>query len=231
MESIENDNIRAHGYWQDPNQPLVWRVYNTATETITEIGYDDGINGIGFRFRQSLNADAEAIGICGTVKSEGGGNLFDIEGLPVGCSTGVTSKNVGTTAIPIISVRAKALFKGFLNKSILIPKSISIQADNAIHYYFVINGTLVGAVWNDIDTNLSAGEFDVAATAISGGKIIHPDYLATGAKNATAGDGSLLGKSVLTGARGESDIVTLVAVRTTVTSAAVLAAFELDEIR
>lgn len=231
IAQINNDNIRAHGYWQDPNQPLSWKIYNTSTETITEIGYDDGVNGIGFRFKQPINASAECVAICGTVKSEGGGNLFDISGLPNGCSRGTSSIVVGATPLPIISIRAKYLFKNSINKTIILPKTVNIQSDNSIHFYLVVNGILTNEIWQNVDSDSSAVEFDIAASAITGGKIIHPNYLATGARNTTAGEGSLLGKSVLTGARGNSDTLTLVAVRTSGLSAEVYGAFEFEEIR
>lgn len=231
--SIKNDNRISHGYWQDPNQPLVWRIYNTATETITEIGYDDGVNGIGFKFTQPLNSSAECIAICGTVKSEGGGGLFDIAGIPTGCSTQTTSRAVGNTIVPVISVRSKTLFKGQTNKTIIIPDKLNVQTDNDIHYYFVLGGTLTGASWVDVDSNNSAGEFDVSATAISGGKIIDPDYLASGARNRTSGEGNFLGKSVLSASRGTDGqgILTVVAIRTSGSNASVFMGIGLNEIR
>lgn len=230
VAQINNDNRRANGYWQDPNQPLVWRMYNTTTETITEIGYDDGVNGIGFRFRQPLNTSAECIAICATVKSEGGGNLFEIEGLPVAVDRGVLSKVVGATPVPVLSVRSKLLFKGFTNKTIAIPKLANIQTDNDIQYYFVLGGTLTGAVWVDADTNLSALEYDISATALTGGKKENSDYLATGSKNQTSGEGGFLGKTVLTAARGVQSVFTLMAVRTGGVNATVLSSFGLTEI-
>ena len=230
VNMIKNDNKRSHGYWQDPNQPLVWRVFNTLTETITEIGYDDGVNGIGFRFKQPLNAVAECIAICGTVKSEGGGNLFEIEGFPVSVGRGVSGVTVGASYLPILSVRARLTHKGFLNKIISIPEKLAIQTDNDIHYRLVHGGTLTGAVWIDADANTSSIEYDISATALTGGHVIESDYLATGSKNSSTGESGFLGKSVLSASTGISDILTLEAVRNSGTNATVFASIKLKEI-
>jgi hypothetical protein len=75
-------------------------------------------------------------------------------------------------------------------------------------------------------------EFDTTASAIATtGHIVHTDYFATSKNSASSGQG-LLGKTVMWYRRdGVSGILTIAAVRTTITSASVLASVAWEELR
>lgn len=233
VHEITNDNTRIPGYWQYPAQPLQWRIYNDGSgNTVTEIGYYNGTNGFGFRYKVAANANAELRAICGTVKSEGGEALFNMAGFNRHIDMAETPVTVSTTLIPILSIRMKSTFNSLTNRGISIPDSYSIQTDNAIRFVILFNPTLTGASWSDVDTTNSFMEYDTTATAVSGGIVIGGDYLPTGTKNSTASAKGLPGRAVMAyGFNSTSDIVTIAAIRTGTNNASVLASSGWREIR
>jgi len=231
FHTIENDNIRNTGYWQLPSLPLCWVIYNDATYTYCEMGYGNSANGIGIRYKVPVNASAELRAICGTVKSEGGLPLFKIPGYNRSANMGTTDANVGNTMIPIISIRPKSSFNSLTNMSLAIPLEVVIETDNPIQVIAVHNCSLTGASWSDVDANESALEYDTSATAYSNGHVIFTDYVGT-RRNVPVSNGGPLGKSILWDRKGtETGIFTICAVRTTGTTADVLAAINFKEIR
>lgn len=233
VHEIVNDNQRIAGYWQYPNQPLQWRIYNDgAGNTVTEIGYFNGTNGFGFRYKVPTNAAAECRAICATVKSEGGESLFDLAGFNRYIDRGITSVSVGTTLIPILSIRPKSTFNSINNVGVAIPEGYNLQIDNPLRLVVLLNASLTGASWADVDTTNSFVEYDTSATALTGGIVIGGEYVGAGSKNTVAGTKGLPGRSVLAyGSDGTADILTLAAVRTTATNAATLAGLQWREIR
>lgn len=117
---------------------------------------------------------------CMAISSEGGFN-------PTGIPGSVQNEQLieVTTAndpLPILSIRNKATF-GITNRGVVIPKSYQIiSQDSIITYKIILNGSLTGASYNDVDATNSMVEFDIAATAISGGLVIDSGFL-SGAKD------------------------------------------------
>ena len=230
VHEIMNDNIRAGGYWQYPAQPVRWEIYNTATETITEIAYSDGVNGIGFRYSVPINATQVMRAICTTVKSEGGGHLFDMAGFHFSADNDVTDVAVSTTLIPILSIRSTTTFNSLTNNSIVIPQGFDISTNNPIKYVILYRPTLTGAVWVSADSE-SGIEYDVSSTAVSGGVKIDSGYVATNRNTATGVEG-VLGKTIMSkGNNGTVDILTLCAIRTSTSDADTKAVLRWKEIR
>lgn len=231
VAEITNDNLRDSGYWQLPSLSVYFKLYNTATHTISEIGYGSPDNAIGFRHKIPLNANATMKAICCTVKSEGGLDLQDLQGLPRSADMGETTKLVGTTLIPLLSIRPKSTFKTFDNMAIALPKAYSLATDNPVRVVVMHDVTLTGASWTDVNTNDSMMEYDVSATALSGGHKISSEYIST-IKNANKAEKSLLGKTVMWNRRNsDTGILTIAAIRTSTTSADVLASLNWEEIR
>jgi len=231
VHQIINNNIRNTGYWETPNLPAYYRIYNDATYTYMELGYGDEDNAIGFRYRTTANVAAQMTAICCTVKSEGGKDLFDMGGYPQSADMGVTANTVSTTIIPVISVRQRSTFNSIANNSIAIPEFLSIQTNNPIRLILYHDATLTGASWSNVDTTHSTMEFDVTASAISGGHIIFSEYVAT-SKNVSAAVNTLLGKAVLWYRKnGFSGVLSVAAVRTDTTNASVLCSIKWREIR
>lgn len=231
LHTIHNDNIHSAGYWQLPTLPITWSVRNVGSETWVEQMYGDEENGIGLRMRLPINASATCRAICGTVKSEGGRHLTDLPGYKRSADLGETKEVIGNTLIPILSIKPKALFKGFNNRNLIIPEDITITTDNPIRFVVLHNTILTGAVWNDVDSNSSCVEYDRSATSLSNGHVVFSDYI-SGVKNIATFSQALLDKTLLWNRRGtETGILTLAAIRTTTTNADVLAAIRWKEIR
>ena len=231
VHEIYNDNIRNTGYWQSPSLPAYWRVYNDATYTYMEIGYGDTSNAIGFRYRITKNALASMTAICGTVKSEGGKDLLEMQGYPQAVSREQSAKTISTTLVPLISIRSKSTFKSLDNNSITIPNSISIATDNPIRIVVIHDCALTGASWADVETDHSPIEYDIAATALTNGHVLFEEYVST-SKNVESAVNSLLGKAVLWYRKGtQTGILTIAAIRTGTTNADVLAAIRWIDIR
>jgi len=227
---IVNDNLRDSGYWQIASLPVFWKIYHDYDYTYLECGYGNDENAIGFRYVIDANANATMKAICVTVKSEGGINLQDLQGLPRSVDTGVTAITVGNTLIPLMSIRAKDTYNSYDNLIISLPKSYGIATDNPIRIVILENGTLTDPSWADVDTDRSSIEYDLSATAVTGGHAISSGFINTDRNQAASGQG-LLGKSVLWNRKGNlSGIITIAAVRTSTSDAAVYASLQWEEI-
>lgn len=115
--------------------------------------------------------------ICSQISSEGGAS--EISGFPYSATNGNVLKNItNLDFFPIISIRPKQTFNGITNRGIIIPESYNIYSeDQSIAVQTVFGATLVGAIWNSVDSN-SIVEFSVAATAMTGGTVISNDFAA-----------------------------------------------------
>lgn len=232
VHEITNDNKVVGGYWQYPQQPVQWKIYNDGLgNTVTEMGYFNGTNGIGFRHKVATNATAECRAICATVKSEGGEGLFDISGFTRNADSGVAPITVSTTTIPILSIRQALTFNSLSNVGIAIPDSFSIQTDNPIKITVYYNATLTTPTWTSVNTR-STMEIDTTSTSLTGGIPIYSEYIGAGSKNTNTTAKGLLGRAVLAyGLDGVQDTLTIAAIKTTSTSADVLTAIHWREIR
>jgi hypothetical protein len=107
--------------------------------------------------------------ICSTVLSEGG---FERKVAPqVIRMTGVTS--VGTSFEPLITMR---LASDRLDAAVLLNKYSATTINNALYEIALIkNATLTGASYNTSD--FSNIDYDVTATALSGGTIMRSEYV------------------------------------------------------
>jgi len=231
VHEITNDNTRASGYWQLASLPVHWRIYNAAGVTYMEMGYGDDENAVGFGYRFTANAGAKLRAICATVKSEGGAELLDIPGFTRSIDTALTATTISTTLIPILSIRPAATFNSITNKGLYIPQSYSIQSNNPLRYVLLYRPTLTDASWTAVDATNSAMQYDVSATALTGGILIDSDYFSTG-RNVASNATGLLGRTLLRRTRtGTSDILTIAAIRNGAQDAAVFAAIKWKEIR
>lgn len=82
-----------------------------------------------------------------------------------------------TTRRPIFSLRPATSFNSLTFKGFL--KALAwqgyVSGGDAL-FELVVGGTLTGASFAAVDTNISAAEVDVAATAISGGQVLDAGY-------------------------------------------------------
>lgn len=232
VAEIQNDNRKTSGYWQLPSLPCYWRIYNDSTYTYMEIGYGNEDNAIGFRYKILANASATMRGICCTVKSEGGMNLSEMNGLHRNVDTGTSNTSVSSTLIPILSIRLKSTFQTYDNLTIAIPRAISIKTSQDIKIAVIHSGSLTGASWSDADSTYSAVEYDTSATAITGGHTLYSKYISSSGNNKLDDSKSLLGKTVLWNRQSsETGIITIAGIKTGSQDSDVLAAINWEEIR
>ena len=227
---VYNDNRINTGYWQLANGSCYWDIYTTGGNTYMEMGYGNDNNAIGLRYVITANASATMKAICCTVKSEGGAPLRSLAGLSRSISNGVTPVTASTTLVPIISIRPKATYNSLENLILTIPKGYSISTNNPIRLALIHDGTLTGAAWADVDAT-STIEYDVTASAITGGHATKIEYIGATNNTRVAAQG-LLGKLALWDRQGaETGIYTVAAVRTGAQDASVLASMDWEEIR
>lgn len=233
VAEINNDNIRQMGYWQYATLPPYWNIHHVSSGTITEIGYGDDENGIGFSYFSAPAPTQKIKAICETVKSQGGQVITDIPGFPGEVDNYLTPKTISNSLIPIISIRVASLFRGVTNRSLIVPLSFSLETDNPIYYQIVYRSTLTGASWGAVNSVYSGVEYDTSASAISNAQlIVEGDRLTSGLKNQQVVGGGILGRILMSlGSTGQADTLTILAVRTTTSNASVFASIKWKEIR
>lgn len=114
-----------------------------------------------------LVGTAELTAICATVISEGG--IQSQEGHPFNVAR-ITPFSVNA-AHPVISIRPRLLFHGVAPRLHIDLRQIAAYSsgNNDAYFWIVYGGTLTGASWADVNTEHSGVEYDVAASALSGG--------------------------------------------------------------
>lgn len=234
VAQIDNDGRRNTGYWQVPNGSAYWKLYTTGGETFMEVGYGNDDNALGFRYKITANASATMKAICCTVKSEGGTPLYEMPGLPRAVSNQETAVTASTTLVPILSIRPKTTFNSKDNLILGVPKSWQVETTQPVRVVLLHDCTLTGASWTDVDTTNSMMEYDVTASAVSGGHEVDEVYVSVAgagvnSRGSTAGP---LGKTLLWNRQDSvTGILTIAAIRTTASDAAVKAAIRWEELR
>ena len=174
-----NANSLTVPYTQTFNLPVRLEVRNTSTTTtVSRTGYFDSTNGI---FLELSKTAGSAPGgstqfVCCSVQSEGGTTS---RGFPVSAGNGVTTIGV-TSRRPILSIRPKTTFNSRTNRGHIELEDVFLSSTSSSCYWeLIVGGTLTGASFASVSTD-SATEFDVAATAISGGLTIISGVCASG---------------------------------------------------
>jgi hypothetical protein len=157
----------------------------------------------------ALSTSASMKQICSSVVSEGGYEQKSI--LTFARQTSVTT-GIGTSFVPLTSIRLKSTNLG----AVVIPDGFSFMPTSASDYFEVAllkNATLTGASYSSLSTNV---EYDISATALTGGTIVKSDFTSSGVLSSTpVNDESSYNFDLQIGVTisGTSDIYTL-AVRT-----------------
>lgn len=91
-----------------------------------------------------------------------------------------TSASVGTTEIPIISVRSDEVFGSKVNRacSKIMRISVAMAHSAPIIVQVYANPTLTGASWAAVDSDISPVYVDTSATAVSGGRLVYSQPVA-----------------------------------------------------
>lgn len=96
-----------------------------------------------------------------------------------------TTISVGATLLPIMAIRLK---NGY-NRSSLYPISADLMttSNQSIIYQVLYGATLTGGSWIGHDTTYSGVEYNISATAVTGGRIVESGYLSTQGKQIHVG--------------------------------------------
>lgn len=118
----------------------------------------------------TLSTSASMKQICSSVMSEGGYDQISQE--HIARRTTVLG-SIGTTFLPLVSIRLASDSLG----AVIIPSSMNALPTTSGDYEVVLirNATLTGASYNTTDFNHV--DYDVSATALSGGTIVQQNYV------------------------------------------------------
>jgi hypothetical protein len=124
-----------------------------------------------------VNTGASAAGgftnICVSVRIEGGAQ----PALYTFGAFNASDISTPTTERPLLTIRPKATFNSVTNRILALPTRMLVSTEgNRAGWRLVINGTLTGASYTSADA-ASGYEFDVAATALTGGRTLLRGFL------------------------------------------------------
>ncbi len=158
-------NDALSNLWRTPHLPIRGEVLNVGTAA--SIGT--------VRYRGS------------SLQVEAGSNEYSRGYLNTG-NTGITPAAV-TTRRPILSIRAKSLLNGIANRGWVVPYDFGLRTStNDALYEIIVGATLTGASWVSPAAD-SCGEYDISATAATGGFPVISGYV-------LAGQGSSAGATI-----------------------------------
>ncbi len=117
--------------------------------------------------------------VCSTVISEGGYEQSSID--HVARRTAIFT-TIGNTFVPLVSIRLASTALG----AVVLPNRVLVLPTTNQNYEVALvkNATLTGASWSAVPTDANV-EFDVAATATTGGTIVQTDYVTTSGSGGT----------------------------------------------
>ena len=125
---------------------------------------------------------------CMSLSSEAGAPTENSYTFNVG-TKGVVSASLANTAAmtPIFSMRTVDTFNSLTYRGHIHIDNISfLTKTNDIYWELVFNSTLTGATWaNSVDATYSGIEYDLAATAMTGGVVVASGYALSGSGSTT----------------------------------------------
>jgi hypothetical protein len=123
--------------------------------------------------------------ICSTVLSEGGYEQTSVERV---ARRSTTLTGIGTSFVPLVSIRLASDSLG----AVILPKQVRVLpiANGEYEIALVRNATLTGASYDT--TTFASVDFDVTATAMSGGDIVLNEYTTSSNQSAAQAQNDLL---------------------------------------
>lgn len=193
-------------------QYIVCHTFNNAN-LITGVYMTTAILPVRYEIKTTTSAVAASMkAICCSVVSEGGFQQTSID--HVARRTTILA-TISTTFLPLVSIRLASGRTG----AVVLPNRVQVLPTTNQNYEVALvkNPTLTGATWAATVPSDSNVEYDVAATAMSGGTIVQTDYVTAsgsgGVQNTGADTGYNWDLQLGASIAGTSDIYT-VAVRT-----------------
>lgn len=141
---VKHSNSKSEAYMRTAVLPLTYKAYTTQG-----------------------GSDISLKNICSSVVSEGGGDQLSISfsarrGADLTVNSGVTDR-------PIVAIRPKSTINGVPNHGVLLPvRAWCLSDSRRVRADVHVGATLTGASWTSVASD-SIAEFDVAATAYTGG--------------------------------------------------------------
>jgi hypothetical protein len=192
-------------------QYIVCHTFNNANE-ITNVYMTTAILPVRYEIVTTTAAVAASMkAICCSVISEGGFEQTSID--HVARRTTVLG-TIGSTFLPVVSIRLASGRTG----AVVLPNRVQVLPTTSQNYEVALikNPTLTAASWTAVPSDSNV-EYDVSATATTGGTIVQTDYVTSSGSGGTQGLSAATGYNfdLQLGATiaGVSDIYT-VAVRT-----------------
>lgn len=164
-----------------------------------------------YEIRNTANTGSSSVlkQICSSVMSEGGYEKVTAESV-ARRTTALSS--ISTTFLPLVSIRLNSSKLG----AVVVPSKTAVIPTTSQNYEIVLlkNATLTSASYDTVTFNNV--DFDVSATAVSGGTIIRSDYIASTNQSSAVYEtptGYNFDMQLGVSAAGTSDVYTL-AIRT-----------------
>jgi hypothetical protein len=162
-------------------QYIICHTYQTANVYGTSVYMTTAILPVRYEITNTAaTADASFLKqICSSVMSEGGLEPASIDHVAIRTTA---KTGVGTTLLPLVSIRLASTALG----AVVLPSAVKViptSADN-FEIQLVKNATLTGASYSAVASDANV-EFDVSATAMSGGTIVQIDYTASSNQGTT----------------------------------------------
>lgn len=151
-------------------QYIVCHTFNNANE-IGSVYMTTAILPVRYEIKNLSNAvTASMKQICSTVISEGGYEQTSIENV---ARRTATLTGIGTTFVPLVSIRLASDSLG----AVVLPKQVRVLpvANGEYEVALIRNATLTGASYDT--TTFKSVDFDITATAMSGGDIVLNEYV------------------------------------------------------
>jgi hypothetical protein len=162
--TVNTSNLIAVPSSQSNNFPVRMESRTGASTTVSNSGVFDSANGLILTTTRSV-AGGTIYFSTASVESDG---VRELSGTPIAAPTGITTTAV-TTRRPVLSIRPKATYNSRTNRAQLIDADIAMRVTtNDCYYEIVLGGTLTGAAFGSVGA-YSVAEYDVTATAITGG--------------------------------------------------------------
>jgi len=193
-------------------QYIVCHTFNTANVYGTTVYMTTAILPVRYEITTTTSAVAATLTqICCSVVSEGGFEQTSVD--HVARRTTILG-TIGGTFLPLVSIRLASGRTG----AVVLPNRVQVLPTTSQNYEVALikNPTLTGASWTAVPTDSNV-EFDVAASATTGGSIVQTDYVtasgASGISNTSLPNAYNFDLQLGATIAGVSDIYT-VAVRT-----------------
>lgn len=162
-------------------QYIVCHTFENAND-VTSVYMTTAILPVRYEIKTVTSAVAASMkSICCSVVSEGGFEQTSID--HVARRTTIRG-TIGTTFLPLVSIRLASGRTG----AVVLPNRVQVLPTTAQNYEVALikNPTLTAASWSAVPTNSNV-EFDVSATATTGGSIVQTDYTTASASGGTPG--------------------------------------------